>query len=226
MPDRIEHNLRVVLDRVAAACRRAGRETAEVLLVAVTKTFPAATVTRAVELGIQHIGENRVQELREKAEQVGVPVRWHLIGHLQSNKAGIAARICEVVQTVDSVSLAQKLSREAKTVEKTLEVFIQVNIGGETQKSGVDPSETAALARSIAGLPHLRLRGLMTMPPLADAAETRRYFRRTRELRDSLRAEFPRLTELSMGMSDDYQIAIEEGSTLIRLGRALFGERA
>jgi pyridoxal phosphate enzyme (YggS family) len=226
MPDRIEQNLRVVLERVAAACHRAGRETAEVLLVAVTKTFPAATVIRAVELGIQHIGENRVQELREKAEQVGVPVRWHLIGHLQSNKAGIAARICEVVQTVDSVSIAEKLSREAKTMEKTLEVFIQVNIGTEMQKSGVDPSETAVLARSIKGLPSLRLRGLMTIPPLADAAETRRYFRRIRELRDSLRAEFPRLTELSMGMSDDYQIAIEEGATLIRLGRALFGERA
>lgn len=226
MPDRIEENLRAVRERVARACGRAGRDPSGVLLVAVTKTFPAPVVTRALELGIGDLGENRVQELRQKAEQVSLPVRWHLIGHLQSNKAGIAARICRMIQTVDSIPLAQKLSREAQTLGKELEVLIQVNIGGEKQKSGVEPSDAEGLARAIHHLPHLRPRGLMTIPPIADAERTRVYFRSARELRDRLGAEFSGMTELSMGMTDDYEIALEEGATILRLGRALFGERA
>lgn len=225
MPDRIEQNLRIVRDRTANACARAGRDPSGVLLVAVTKTFSAPVVSRAFELGIRDIGENRVQELRQKAEEVSVPVQWHLIGHLQSNKAKIAARICRMIQTVDSAELAQKLSAEAQGLGKELEILIQVNIGGEEQKSGVEPSSAAALARAVHDLPHLCLRGLMMIPPMADAERTRGYFRTARELRDHLCVDFPGMTELSMGMTDDYEIALQEGATILRLGRALFGER-
>lgn len=227
MPDPIEENLRAVRERISAACQRSQRDPAGVRLIAVTKTFPAETINRAAALGLHDVGENRVQELREKADTVTVPVRWHLIGHLQSNKAKVAARLCAVIHSIDSAGLAQKLSRELESVNRDIEFLIQVNIGGEEQKSGVSVDSAPALAREIATLPRTRLTGLMTIPPVADIDQTRRYFAELRSLRDRIRDELKdeNFRELSMGMTDDFEVAVEEGSTMIRVGRAIFGER-
>lgn len=203
--------------RVAAACRRAGRSRSEVTLVAVSKTFPASAVDEAIAAGARDVGENRVQEARDKKPQVVGSARWHLIGHLQSNKVRDAARIFDVVQTIDSLSLAQKI---ASSAESAMDALIEVNIGGEPQKAGVMPGDVAALVSEVSGLPNLRLRGLMTIPPIGTADESRRYFRELRALRDRLK-----LGELSMGMSEDFETAIEEGATIVRVGRAIFGER-
>lgn len=227
MPDPIEENLRSVRERIDAACQRSRRDPAEIRLIAVTKTFPADTVNRAAALGLHDVGENRVQELREKADAVTFPVRWHLIGHLQSNKAKVAARLCSVIHSVDSLNLAQKLSRELESLDRDIEALIQVNIGSEEQKSGVSMASAPALAREIATLPRIRLVGLMTIPPVADPDHTRRYFAEMRTLRDRIRDDMKdeNFRELSMGMTDDFEVAIEEGSTMIRVGRAIFGAR-
>lgn len=227
MPDPIEENLRSVRERIHAACQRSGRDPSEIRLIAVTKTFPAETVNRAAALGLHDIGENRVQELREKADAVTFPVRWHLIGHLQSNKAKVAARLCTVIHSIDSLGLAQKLSRELESVDRNIETLIQVNIGSEEQKSGVSIDAARALAEGLADLPRVRLVGLMTIPPVADMDQTRRYFAAMRNLRDRIRdgMKDENFRELSMGMTDDFEVAIEEGSTMIRVGRAIFGAR-
>ena len=228
MPDPIEGNLRVVREKISAACQRSGRDPSAIRLIAVTKTFPADAVNRAAALGLLDVGENRVQELREKSDAVTFPVRWHLIGHLQSNKAKVAARLCSVIHSVDSLSLAQKLSRELEDADRDLEILIQVNIGGEEQKSGVPVESAGTLARDVAGLPRMRLAGLMTIPPVAGVDQTRRYFAEMRTQRDRIAEELkdPNFRELSMGMTDDFEIAIEEGSTMVRVGRAIFGERS
>ena len=213
----IRANAAAVEQRIAAACERAGRARSEVRLVAVTKTFPAADVDRAIAAGLTDIGENKVQEAREKQPDVASKARWHLIGHLQSNKARDAVRIFDVIQTVDSFELAEKLDRAAAAVGKRQDVLLQVNVGREAQKSGVAPEETAALVQRIGTLESLRVTGLMTIPPVG---ESRPYFRELRAMRDDLG-----LTELSMGMTDDFETAIEEGATIIRVGRAIFGSR-
>lgn len=218
-------SLREIEERIARACARAGRKGEEITLVAVTKTHGAELVRAAIEAGIVDVGENRVQEARAKVEAVGGRARWHLIGHLQSNKANEAAHLFDVVQSVDSEALAAKLGRAAAAEGKTIDVFVQVNVGGEQQKSGVEPDEAAALVRAVEATPALRLRGLMTVPPFLAPEEVRPYFRQLRTLRDRLRASCENCRELSMGMSDDFEVAIEEGATMIRLGRALFGER-
>jgi pyridoxal phosphate enzyme (YggS family) len=227
MPDEIDQNIQRVRERIARACDRAGRDPGDVLLVGVTKAFPVEVVRRAVAVGLHELGENRLQELREKAEQVEGPVRWHLIGHLQSNKSKTALEICDVIHTVDSIPLAQKLSREAVALERDVEILIQVNVGGEPQKSGVSPEEVTPLAETVRDLERLRLRGLMTIPPIAEPQQTRVYFRQLRQLRDQLRADLlgAEFSELSMGMTDDFELAVEEGSTILRIGRAIFGER-
>jgi pyridoxal phosphate enzyme (YggS family) len=218
--DEIRGNLESVEARIRSACERSGRRRDEVTLVAVTKTFPAGDVDHAVRAGVADVGENRVQEAREKQTLVASPVRWHLIGHLQSNKARDAARLFDVVQSVDSASLAEKLARAADAAEKRLTVYLQVNVGGEEQKSGAAPADAAAIARAIRALPSLDLAGLMTIPPIGEAEAMRPYFRRLRSMRDDLGAP-----GLSMGMTDDFEIAIEEGATVVRVGRAIFGAR-
>ncbi len=218
-------SLRGIEARIARACERAGRRRDEITLVAVTKTHGPDLVRAAIEAGLAEMGENRVQEARAKIEAAGGGARWHLIGHLQSNKANEAARLFDVVQSVDSEALAARLGRAAAAEGKTIDVFVQVNVGGEQQKSGVEPEGAQALARAIDATPSLRLRGLMTVPPFLPPEEVRPYFRRLRELRDRIRASCENCRELSMGMSDDFEAAIEEGATTIRLGRALFGER-
>jgi pyridoxal phosphate enzyme (YggS family) len=208
-PEEIRANIAVLETRIAAACARSGRARSEVTLVAVTKTFPASDVDIAIDAGMTDIGENKVQEARDKKPSVTRPARWHLIGHLQSNKAKDAVRLFDVIQTVDSIELAEKITRAGAP-----ELLLQVNIGREPQKSGVDPSEVPAFAKRIA------LRGLMAIPPVGEPEEMRSYFRELRDLRDECGLE-----QLSMGMTDDFEVAIEEGATIIRVGRAIFGSR-
>jgi hypothetical protein len=193
-----------------------------VLLIAVSKTMDAERVRLAVAAGVAALGENRVQEAREKIEALGHPVPWHLIGGLQTNKARDAARLFDWIHSVDRLELAQELSRRAHAAARTLSILLQVNLGDEPQKGGVAPAETKRLCEAVAGLPGLRVRGLMAIPPAAPTAEeTRPHFRTLRELRDSLGLE-----HLSMGMSADYEVAIEEGATMVRVGTAIFGPRA
>jgi pyridoxal phosphate enzyme (YggS family) len=220
-PVDIRANLLAVERRIVAACDRTGRRREDVLLVAVTKTFPAAVVDRAIEAGVTDIGENRVQEARDKKPDVKGSARWHLIGHLQSNKVKDAVRLFDIVQSVDSIALAEKLARVAAQSQKRQQVLIQVNVGGEEQKSGLAIDELPGLARAVASMDALELTGLMAIPPISDDAESLRpHFRRLRSLRDDLG-----LRELSMGMTDDFEIAIEEGATIVRVGRAIFGSR-
>jgi pyridoxal phosphate enzyme (YggS family) len=218
--DEIAGNAAALEQRIAAACDRAGRARAGVQLVAVTKTFPATDVTAAIAAGMTNVGENRVQETREKQPLVRGSSRWHLIGHLQTNKAKDAVRLYDVIQTVDSLDLGQKLARAAEAAGKRPEILIEVNIGGEPQKAGVEPADVAALAAALRALPSLHLTGLMTIPPHGEPDAMRPHFRELRALRDQLGLE-----QLSMGMTDDFEVAIEEGATIIRVGRAIFGSR-
>ncbi|HUJ15069.1 MAG TPA: YggS family pyridoxal phosphate-dependent enzyme [Thermoanaerobaculia bacterium] len=210
----IAENLAAVEARMCAACDRAGRTRRDVTLVAVSKTFPAEFVDEAIAAGVTHVGENRVQEARDKKPMVRGSARWHLIGHLQSNKAKDAVRIFDVIETVDSVDLAQKIARASDTAR---DVLLQVNIGDEPQKSGVAPADVESMVRQIRTIEGVRLIGLMAIPPIGDS---RPHFRRLRELRDRVGLE-----HLSMGMSEDFETAIEEGSTMVRIGRAIFGPR-
>jgi len=222
-------NLAEIRDRIARAAARAGRKAGEVTLVAVSKTFPAEAIRAAYELGLRHFGENRVQEWESKrATLADLNATWHLIGHLQSNKARRAANLFHRVDSVDSLALAQKLDAAASAEGKRLQVLIEVHLGGEETKSGIGERDLPALAESIARLPHLEFLGLMTIPPYFDVPEqVRPYFRRLRELRDQTGGHLAQpLDVLSMGMSHDFEIAIEEGATEIRIGTALFGERA
>ncbi|MCU1244885.1 MAG: pyridoxal phosphate enzyme, YggS family [Acidobacteria bacterium] len=216
----IAANVAGIEARIAAACARAGRRPEEVTLVAVSKTQPAAAVDVAIAAGITEVGENKVQEAREKQTEVRGGARWHLIGHLQSNKAKDAVRLFDLIHTVDSLELAEKLARAAEGLGKRQEILLQVNVGGEAQKSGVAPEEVEALARGVGAMESLLPRGLMTIPPIGSPEETRRYFARLRGIRDTLGLE-----HLSMGMSEDFEVAIEEGSTIVRVGRAIFGAR-
>ncbi len=236
--------LRDVRSRVAAAAARASRSPDDVTLVAVTKTVPAERVLSAAALGLTTFGENRVQEARDKRERLAqlaegdaeaarllAGMRWELIGHLQTNKAARALELFARVQSVDSLRLAEALSARAVALGRTLPVLLEVNIGEEASKTGFAPgAETLSAARAIAGLPGLRPEGLMAVAPIVERAEQARpYFRRLRELRDQIQAEVGAQggawRELSMGMSDDFEIAIEEGATSIRIGRGLFGAR-
>jgi pyridoxal phosphate enzyme (YggS family) len=222
----VRHNLHKLETQIRRACVMAGRRRDDVTLIAVSKTFPGEAVDAAVAAGVTDVGENRVQELRDKMAAIAAHPRFHLIGHLQSNKAKDAVRLFDVIQTLDSAELAEKLSKAAVAAEKTIDVLIQVNIGDEPQKSGVARDAVRALALQVQALPSLALRGLMAIPPVGLPEEVRPYFRRLRELRDELRPEMPAgFTGLSMGMSEDFEVAIEEGATMIRVGRALFGSR-
>ncbi len=228
MKDTIARNLETVNRRIAAACQRAARPVHDVTLVAVTKTLGADTVRLVCELGLRDIGENRVQEAHEKIVALhDLPLRWHMIGHLQGNKAALAADLFQMVQSVDSAELAERLNRRALAGGRRLPVLLEVNIGEEPAKFGFGDDLIAA-AESIVSLTGLDVQGLMTVAPMvAEPEQARVYFRRLRLLRDQLRTICPQLAlpHLSMGMTDDFETAIEEGATIIRLGRALFGPR-
>jgi pyridoxal phosphate enzyme (YggS family) len=219
-PD-IRGNLERVQDAIARACGRAGRSPAEVLLIAVSKTVDVERIRLAVAAGVAALGENRVQEAREKIEILGRPVPWHFIGHLQTNKAKDAARLFDWIHSVDGIDLARELDRRARALGRTLDVLLEVNVGEEPQKSGARPDEIKPLRDAMAGLGALRVRGLMAIPPAAaDPEQSRPHFRRLRELRDGLGLE-----HLSMGMSADFEVAVEEGATMVRVGTAIFGPR-
>ena len=224
--------LNSIRKRMTVACQRVGRNEAEVTLMAVSKTVAAARVRAAILAGIKVLGENRVQEAEAKIGALAdlrTQVEWHLIGHLQANKARKAATIFDAVQSVDSEDLALKLDRVAEEFGKRLTVFIEVNLGNEEAKAGVTAAATLLLIEKVSRLPNLTLAGLMSVPPYSDQPEAvRPFFRRLRQLRDeALQAGVAAssCTQLSMGMSHDFEIAIEEGATLIRLGTALFGSR-
>ena len=215
----LRQNLAAVRERIARAADRSRRDPAEITLLAVTKIFPAAAIQEAYELGLREFGENYVQEFEGKAPAVGglADARFHLIGHLQSNKSKKAAELFQVIQTVDSAKLARRLNEAGPTMD----VMLEVKLSGEEAKSGADPAELPAIIEAVRGCQNLRLAGLMTMPPWSDDPEaSRSYFRRLREL-----AEQHGLRGLSMGMSHDLETAIEEGSTCVRVGTALFGKR-
>lgn len=221
-----------VRGRIAAAATRAGRDPAEVTLVAVTKTVPAGVVGEAYRLGLATFGENRVQEARAKRAELGLDgACWELIGHLQTNKVAAALEIFERIQTVDSLRLAGAIEARAAALDRVVPVLLEVNVAGEASKSGFAPEELVEAARAVIALAHLRPEGLMAVAPIAARPEdVRPVFARLRELRDTLRRAAPAgrdggWRELSMGMSDDFEVAIEEGATLVRLGRSLFGER-
>jgi PLP dependent protein len=225
----IRANLVAVQERIAAAARRAGRREDAVLLVAVSKTVDVERVRAAIAAGVPALGENRVQEAREKIAVLGRPRPWHLIGHLQTNKVKDALESFDLIHSVDRLPLAEALSRRAAEAGRRMDVLVQVNIGEEPQKGGLRTDELRAALETMAGLPGLRLRGLMTIPPLPrEPEDSRPYYKEMRKLLDEARrwGHGPDLAELSMGMSGDFEVGVEEGATIVRVGTAIFGSRA
>lgn len=228
MADLIAKNVELVRERIARAAGRAGRNAEEITLVAVSKTFQAEAIRRAFSIGVRHFGENRVQEWEAKLPLIAdLEARWHLVGHLQSNKARRAARLFHWIDSVDNVSLAMKLDAAAGEKSEWLGVLIEVRLDPASSKAGIEGNRLAELGEALVSLPHLNLRGLMTIPPVSGKPDRARpHFCKLRELRDCLESHLGRkLPELSMGMSHDFEVAIEEGATQIRLGRAIFGPR-
>jgi pyridoxal phosphate enzyme (YggS family) len=217
----VKANLETVKSRIERACRKAGRDPGEVLLIAVSKTVELDRIRAAVTAGVAALGENRVQEARDKVAALGHPVPWHLIGSLQTNKAKDAVQLFDWIHSVDRLELAQELDRRAHAADRKVHGLLQVNLGEEPQKGGAAPGDVKQLLDAMAGLRHLEIRGLMAIPPMVPDAETARpYFRRLRELREATGLE-----HLSMGMSADYEVAIEEGATMVRVGTSIFGPR-
>ncbi len=230
MTGTIETRLAHVKGLIEAAALACGRDPETAKLVAVTKTVPADLVLAAVKAGVTDLGENYVQEAREKIAALrGETVFWHFIGHLQSNKAKYAVELFDLIHSVDSEKLAKELNKRARAIGKVQKILIQINISGESTKSGVDQAQAIDLVRRIAPLENLAICGLMTMPPFFNAPQkVRPYFRALRHMRNLIRTEAfanVRMAELSMGMSGDFETAIQEGATLVRVGTAIFGER-
>lgn len=229
----VAQNIASVQERIAEAAQRSGRRFEDITLMAVSKTFPAASIREAYASGIRVFGENRVQEFSHKAEAVRdlEEAEWHMIGHLQSNKAAPATEAFDAIDSLDSLKLAERLNTSAEKLGKKISVLIEVNVGGEAAKSGLAPDsgELEDILTAASRLDHLEFRGLMTIPPLfEDAQQARPFFLRLRALRDQVaarRLSAIHMGTLSMGMSHDFEIAIEEGSTCVRVGTAIFGER-
>jgi PLP dependent protein len=224
-------NASAVFKRMSHAAMKAGRRPEEVRLVAVTKTVGVDEIKQALDVGLRIFGENRVQEAKEKISRLEIEIpsskiEWHLIGHLQSNKAKYVAGLFDLIHSLDSEELADHLDREAAKIGKIQRVLIQVKLSEEETKSGIAEQALPQMAEKVSGLKNLKLEGLMTIPPFFDDPNRAKpYFKRLRELRDDLRKEGFDLPELSMGMSGDFEVAIEEGATLVRIGTAIFGER-
>jgi len=220
-------NLEKVQQRIRAACERAGRDPDSVLLLAVSKSHPPETIMAAAGCGQVFFGENKVQEAKAKIPLCSGKVRWHFIGHLQSNKCRDAVELFEMIQSVDSLPLAQEINKRAEAAARTLPVLLEVNVAGEASKFGYPPEKLLADLQELNALPRLELQGLMTVPPwTADPEKVRPHFRRLRELKAQAEAALGApLAHLSMGMSGDFETAIEEGATIVRIGTALFGPR-
>jgi PLP dependent protein len=218
----IRDNLEKVQQAVERACRRSSRKPDDVSVIAVSKTVEIERIKLAIEAGVKSLGENRVQEARDKVAALGRPVPWHLIGSLQTNKARDAVQLFDWIHSVDREELARELDRRAHQSGRSVKVLVQVNVGEEPQKGGVKPSELKSLLDAMAGLGNLNVRGLMCIPPAAETAEASRpWFKRLRDLRDAAGLE-----HCSMGMSGDFEVAIGEGATMVRVGTAIFGPRA
>jgi len=217
----IRRNLDAVRECIARAAERAGRRAEDILLIGVSKTVLVERVRLGVEAGLVALGENRVQEAKEKIKVLGRPVPWHLIGHLQTNKVRDALELFDVIHSLDRVELAQEIERRAGTRGRVVETLLEVNVADEPSKSGFVPDAVEAALGTIGGLTHVRVRGLMAIPPIVERAEdSRRWFETLRRL-----AERHGLKDLSMGMSADFEVAIEEGATMVRVGTAIFGAR-
>jgi len=225
----IAENLARVRERMEAAARRSGRDPESVRLVAVSKTADAERVRQAIEAGAKILGENYVQEAQKKIDVLGHEIAWHFIGHLQTNKAKAAAGLFDFIHSVDSLNLAQELGRRAKLQEKVLPVLLEVNLAGEVTKFGAQEKEIFLLAEKLSGMEGIEVKGLMTMPPFFEDPEASRpYFVELRKMGERLaREKIPGISveELSMGMSNDFEVAVEEGATLVRVGTAIFGPR-
>ena len=226
----LESNLNSVRKRIENAAAKAGRDSSEIKLVAVTKKVEPERVIKSINLGINTFGENYAQEFRDKfkvlEKEVDQEIKWHFIGQLQKNKVKYVMGKVELIHSLDSLSVAEEINKRAENMGITVPVLIEVDTGGEESKGGINPSELEEFLKELRCLSSIDVQGLMTMPPYFDDPETARpYFYRLRELRDSLLASFPKLNELSMGMSGDFEVAIEEGATIIRVGSAIFGER-
>lgn len=229
MPD-IESRLKHVKDQISEAAVACGRDPETVKLVAVSKTVPTDRILAAIKAGVTDLGENYIQEAREKIEALREEnVSWHFIGHLQSNKAKYAVRLFDLIHSIDSLKLAKELNKRASALGKVQKILVQVNISGEATKSGIETEQAVRLVRHIAPLENISIQGLMTMPPFFNAPEkVRPYFKALKNLQDLIRDEAianVHMTELSMGMSGDFAAAIEEGATLVRVGTAIFGGR-
>lgn len=223
----LAENLEQIETRIRTACERAGRSRDSVTLLAVTKTHPPETVHEAVNLGLTFFGENKVQEAKAKIPNCPGKARWHFIGHLQSNKCRDAVELFEMIQSVDSLSLAQEINKRAEQAAKTMPILLEVNVAGEASKFGYKPEQLLADLKEINSLPRLEIHGLMSVPPFTPVPEkSRPHFQKIRELKTQAESVLGApLPQLSMGMSGDFEIAIEEGATIVRVGTALFGER-
>ena len=223
-------NYRKIIDHVFEAAAKAGRDGTKIKLLAAAKSQSIDALRTAVAAGVTLVGENYVQEAKEKRQQIKATVEWHMIGHLQRNKTKAAVEVFDVIQSLDNVALARELDKEGSKRGKPIRALVEVNLGGEESKTGIDRNGVAALLEEIAELSNLRIEGLMTVPPFQDDPEkVRPYFRDLRELREELnesRYLNVDLQELSMGMTHDYTVAIEEGATIVRIGTALFGPRS
>ncbi len=225
----IRDNLSEVEKRIQDACDRAGRDRSEVTLIAVSKTKPVSDIREAMDCGIRVFGENKVQEIRDKTEEIKEPLDWHMIGHLQTNKVKyLPGKVC-MIHSVDKMSLAEEIEKQAAKNDLVMDVLCEVNMAGEDSKFGLTPEEAPDFVRSIAAFPHVRVRGLMTIAPYTDDPESNReYFRGLKKMLEALKEEnIPgtQLDTLSMGMTGDYEVAIEEGATFVRVGTGIFGER-
>ena len=225
----VKDNVRRIRRDIEKAALKSGRRASDVRLMAVTKTVDDNRIMEAIEAGVDIIGENYVQEAGRKIEKMGKTLEWHMIGHLQSNKAKYAVRLFDMIHSVDRLNLAGELDKRSGAVGRITRILIEVNVSGEETKDGVESEDAIGLAREISTLENLSVQGLMTMPPwFDDPEEARPYFASLRKLRDSILEEnIPNIemSELSMGMSGDYEAAVEEGATIVRIGRAVFGER-
>jgi pyridoxal phosphate enzyme (YggS family) len=229
--DDVKERIAALRARICRAAEACGRRAEEIRLLAVGKTFPAAVIRQAIEAGVADIGENYIQEALGKFEELGAPaVRWHFIGHLQTNKAKAAVKMFDLIHSVDSARLGAEIDRCARRLNKVQPILVQVNVGGEASKSGTSVAEACALVRELAAFENIAIKGFMTIPPYFNAPEQARpFFAALRRLRDRVRREIGAeagLEELSMGMTGDFEAAIAEGATIVRIGTAIFGDRA
>lgn len=225
----LQENLKAVEEKIAAACKRAGRDRSEVTLIAVSKTKPVSMLNEVYETGVREFGENKVQEMMDKYEEMPKDIHWHMIGHLQRNKVKYLMGKATLIHSVDSLRLAEEISSQSVKHNVTTDILIEVNIAGEESKFGTDREEAIRLVEEASALPNIRILGLMTIAPFVEnAEENRKYFRQIRELSiDIERKNIDNVSMriLSMGMTGDYEVAIEEGATMVRVGTGIFGER-